>query len=220
MKDENTRRAGDLPLGVFDTAPAGVAVFSGPDHRLIYMNHAYQEIVGEHPLGAPAREVFHDITQQGFFTVLDQVRETGKAVKEIPFEYRDPPLAGRERYSSVSLSRISLENGEEGVMITAVEVTDQVESKRLGGSITAERDRFLQRYQSLTQLERQEIWVSDSRGEVIEPCPGWHRLTGQPWEEHRGHGWLNAVHPDDRESTKTSGSRRSNGWVTGTTSTA
>ncbi|WP_246074307.1 PAS domain-containing protein [Nonomuraea terrae] len=145
MRDESTRRASDLPLGVFDTAPAGVAVFSGPDHRLIYMDDAYQEIVGERPLGAPAREVFHDITQQRYFTLLDQVRETGKAVslKDIPFEYRDHPLAVRERYSSVSVSRISLENGEEGVLIMAVEVTDQVESKRLGGSIPAERDRFL-----------------------------------------------------------------------------
>ncbi|PZG07985.1 SpoIIE family protein phosphatase [Nonomuraea aridisoli] len=203
MKDENTRRAGDLPLSVFDPAPAGVAVFSGSEHRLIYMNDAYQEILGEHPLGTPAREVFHDITQEGYFTVLDQVRVTGKAVslKEIPFEYRDHPLAGRKRHTSAGVSRISLENGEDGVMIMAVTVTDQVESKRLGGSVAAERDRFLQRYQRLIELEKQEIWVTDPSGDAIEPCPGWNRYTGQPWEEYRGKGWLNAVHPDDRGPT-------------------
>ncbi|KAB8189429.1 SpoIIE family protein phosphatase [Nonomuraea phyllanthi] len=202
MKDEHTRRAGDLPLGVFDPAPVGVAVFSGADHRLIYMNDAYQKIVGERPFGSPAREAFHDITQERFFTLLDQVRETGKAVslKEIPFEYRDHRPAGRKRHISAGVSRISPEKGEYGVMITAVEVMDQAESARLGASVAAERDRFLHRYQSLIQLEGQEIWVSDPRGEVIEPCPGWHRFTGQPWES-RENGWLDAVHPDDREPT-------------------
>ncbi|MEO3874981.1 SpoIIE family protein phosphatase [Nonomuraea sp. B12E4] len=203
MTDEDARRASDLPLGVFDPAPVGVAVFSGADHRLIYMNYAYQEIVGERPIGAPARDTFHDISQKGYFALLDQVRDTGEAVslKEIPFEYLDHPLAGQERYTSASVSKISLADGEDGVMIMALEVTGQVEANRLSGPIAEERHRFLQRYQSLIQLEKQAIWVSDPQGEVIEPSPGWQRFTGQPWEEYRGNGWLDALHPDDRGPT-------------------
>src|SRR5690606_23839241 len=30
--------------------------------------------------------------------------------------------------------------------------------------------------------------------------PGWQRVTGQSWEEFRGDGWIDAVHPDDREA--------------------
>ncbi|WP_176903078.1 PAS domain-containing protein [Nonomuraea maritima] len=35
---------------------------------------------------------------------------------------------------------------------------------------------------------------------IVEPSPDWQRYTGQTWEEFRGRGRLNAVHPDDREA--------------------
>ncbi|TDD44896.1 PAS domain S-box protein [Nonomuraea terrae] len=203
MKDAEPRTAGDLPLDVFDPAPVGVAVFSGPDHRLIYMNYAYQEIVGERRLGAPAREIFGDISQEGYFSLLEQVRETGKAIslQELPFEYGDHPSAGRERYASASLSKITLEDGEDGVLLMAVEVTSEVEAAQVIGSVADERRRFLQRYQSLLQIVTQATWVTGPNGQVNEPSVGWQRYTGQSWEEYRGHGWLNAVHLDDRKPT-------------------
>ncbi|MCX4480435.1 PAS domain-containing protein [Streptomyces cellulosae] len=33
---------------------------------------------------------------------------------------------------------------------------------------------------------------------MSEPSPGWQRVTVQSWEEFRGNGWIDAVHPDDR----------------------
>ncbi|PZG13507.1 SpoIIE family protein phosphatase [Nonomuraea aridisoli] len=65
-----------------------------------------------------------------------------------------------------------------------------------------DQQRFLQRYRNLVRLQSEAVWVTDSTGAVSEPSVGWQRLTGQSWEEHRGHGWLSAVHPDDRASAK------------------
>src|SRR5262249_36134499 len=36
---------------------------------------------------------------------------------------------------------------------------------------------------------------------VIEDSPSWRAFTGQTLEELLGAGWLNALHPDDREPT-------------------
>ncbi|WP_235854511.1 SpoIIE family protein phosphatase [Nonomuraea aridisoli] len=187
-----------FPLSVFDSAPVGVMVTAGPDHRLIYSNHAHQQIVGARPIGAPIREAFHDLRQEGYFALLDQVLTTGESVilREMPFELGDYDPLGRERFSTVSMSKISL-GDEEGLMIVIVDVTAQVESA--ADTEGEGRRRFLQRYQSLIQLESQGVWVTGQAGEVIEPSLGWQRLTGQSWEEHRGNGWLDAVHPDDRE---------------------
>ncbi len=48
-------------------------------------------------------------------------------------------------------------------------------------------------------------WNTDSDGAIVEPNPGWAAFTGQTWEagpsSYRGWGWLNAIHPDDRERT-------------------
>ncbi|PZG23294.1 serine/threonine protein phosphatase [Nonomuraea aridisoli] len=190
---------GGVPLDIFDAVPAGVAVTSGPEHRLIYMNYAYQEIVSARRLGMPIREVFADLRQQSYFALFDQVLETGESVSlnEMPFELGDRS-SERERFTSTSLSKISLGN-EEGLLVVSLEVTSQVDPAHGLDSIIRERRRFLQRYQSLLQLKTQAVWVTDAMGGVSEPSAGWRRLTGQSWEEHRGNGWLNAVCPDDRE---------------------
>ncbi|WP_328814951.1 PAS domain-containing protein [Nonomuraea cypriaca] len=179
----------------------GVAVTSGSDHRLIYMNYAYRKIAGEPRLGLPIREAFRDLRPEEYFAQLDRVLETGEAVslEKLPFELGERDPSGRERFASVGISKLSLGDGEAGLLIMTMDVTDQVETARVIESVSEERRRFLHRYQSLVRLETQAVWVSDPLGKANEPSHGWERYTGQSWEECRGHGWLNAVHPDDRE---------------------
>ncbi|SDJ50231.1 PAS domain S-box-containing protein [Nonomuraea maritima] len=199
MTGEDARRVSDLSLGVFDSAPVGVAVFSGSGHRLVYMNDSCRCIVGARPHGVPAREMFRDVTH---VTLLDRVRSTGEDISldEVPLDYRVSPVIGQKRYASVSMSRIPLDGGEHGVMVIVAEADRQAESGWWGSSVADERHRFLQLYLSLVQLEKQALWVTDAKGEVFEPCPGWERLTGQAWEEYRGAGWQDAMHPDDRQA--------------------
>jgi len=46
------------------------------------------------------------------------------------------------------------------------------------------------------------IWTTDAQGRVTEPSESWSNFTGQSFEEFRGSGWLNAVHPEDRDHAK------------------
>ncbi|MEV4177777.1 SpoIIE family protein phosphatase [Nonomuraea sp. NPDC049709] len=199
MGDAAERTLSGLALNVFDSAPVGVAATSGPDHQLVYINNAFQKIAGERELGLPVREAFGDLRQQDYFELLDQVLETGRPVslKELPFEL-ESHWSGRERYCSVSVSKISLDAGEEGVLLVVVEGAGEVERAGTFDSVAEERRRFLQRYRSVLQVETQVVWVMAPLGYVSEPSPGWERMTGQTWEEYRGEGWLRAVHPDDR----------------------
>jgi two-component system CheB/CheR fusion protein len=41
--------------------------------------------------------------------------------------------------------------------------------------------------------------VTDPRGAYVEPQPHWQAYTGQTWEEHKEFGWIDAVHPEDRD---------------------
>ncbi|MBF8184185.1 SpoIIE family protein phosphatase [Nonomuraea sp. K274] len=192
MSEAEAWMSGGLPLDVFDLAPAGIAATSGPDHRLIYANRAHREILGERPLGLPAREAFSDLRRLGYITRLDQVLATGEAIslRALPFDLRgDGPLR-RERRASTSMSKISLASGEEGVLIVIAEVPERV--------VPDVESRALKRYESLLQIETQALWVGDLLGRITEPSPGWERLSGQTWEEYRGDGWLQVIHPDDR----------------------
>ncbi|PYE49403.1 PAS domain S-box protein [Deinococcus yavapaiensis] len=59
-----------------------------------------------------------------------------------------------------------------------------------------------ERYRSLVDATRQAVWTNSPEGELLGEQPGWARLTGQTREQYEGYGWLNAVHPDDRQRTR------------------
>lgn len=58
-----------------------------------------------------------------------------------------------------------------------------------------------ERYRSLVVATAQVVWSTNPQGEV-EDMPMWRTITGQSIEEVRGWGWLQAVHPEDRERTQ------------------
>ena len=55
------------------------------------------------------------------------------------------------------------------------------------------------RYRSLIEATSQTVWNTNARGEVVPPMPAWTAFTGQTNEEMKGFGWVNAVHPEDRD---------------------
>ncbi len=59
-----------------------------------------------------------------------------------------------------------------------------------------------QRYRSLVEATAAIVWETPASGEFVVEQPGWSKFTGQSFEELRGWGWLNAVHPDDQAKSK------------------
>jgi PAS domain S-box-containing protein len=43
------------------------------------------------------------------------------------------------------------------------------------------------------------FWTADPEGRIVSDIPTWRAYTGQTEAEILGEGWLNAIHPDDRE---------------------
>jgi PAS domain S-box-containing protein len=79
-----------------------------------------------------------------------------------------------------------------GVALIAVDITDRQNSEE------AVR-RSEERYRSLVQAGAQVVWVTTPTGEIAEDSPEWRWITGQTAEEYQGSGWLDAIHPEDRE---------------------
>ena len=79
-----------------------------------------------------------------------------------------------------------------GVVLIAVDVT----SRQLSEEAIRRSE---ERYRSLVQGGAQVVWVAGPDGEITEDCPEWRWITGQSAEEYLGRGWLDAVHPEDRE---------------------
>ncbi len=56
-----------------------------------------------------------------------------------------------------------------------------------------------ERYRALVQGGAQIVWVASPDGEMLEDSAEWRWITGQTVEEFLGNGWLDSIHPEDRE---------------------
>ncbi|WP_221090869.1 PAS domain S-box protein [Deinococcus aquaedulcis] len=61
-----------------------------------------------------------------------------------------------------------------------------------------ETRQMTERFQSLVTATTSIVWTRDGHAHFVEPQPQWAQFTGQTWEEYRGMGWVQAIHPDDR----------------------
>jgi PAS domain S-box-containing protein len=58
-----------------------------------------------------------------------------------------------------------------------------------------------ERYRCLIEATSQIVWETTAAGEVITEQTGWSAFTGATYDEMKGWGWINNIHPDDREYT-------------------
>lgn len=57
------------------------------------------------------------------------------------------------------------------------------------------------RYSALLRAATSIVWDMPASGEFHRHQPDWEAFTGQTFDEYKGSGWLDAVHPDDRDAT-------------------
>ncbi|MBD2166802.1 PAS domain S-box protein [Calothrix membranacea FACHB-236] len=58
-----------------------------------------------------------------------------------------------------------------------------------------------QRYRALVHASAQIVWRTDAEGSRIAVPDNWQELTGQSPAEYLGWGWLEVIHPEDRDRT-------------------
>src|SRR5258706_76060 len=55
-----------------------------------------------------------------------------------------------------------------------------------------------QRYRALVRATSSLVWTASADGYVVD-MPEWRAFSGESIEQIQGWGWVNSVHPDDRE---------------------
>ena len=102
---------------------------------------------------------------------------------------------GRRIFVSLTLSPIK--NAMDYVMGVSVIARDISERKLSEKALALSEER----YRSLVFASSQIVWRTNPQGEVEEDIPLWREFTGQSLEQIKGRGWIDALHPDDRDRT-------------------
>ncbi|HUF36755.1 MAG TPA: PAS domain S-box protein [Gemmatimonadales bacterium] len=86
-----------------------------------------------------------------------------------------------------------------GLVVGISSIQRDVTERRRAEEELARRE---ERYRALVVAATSVVWTTDPDGHFVESQAAWERYTGQRWEEHRGLGWMDAVHAEDREALK------------------
>jgi PAS domain S-box-containing protein len=161
---------------LLDQAPSFKLIMFGAEHRIVYANVGYRQLVGERELvGMTIRDALPDIAGQGYFELLDNVYRSGQ------------PYIGR-----ASLVRIRRDSGSEheevyldfvyqpitdaanaviGVFVDGYDVTARVNSEL---ALRAREEQLRQLNETLEQrvataLAERKLWadIAESAGTMI-----------------------------------------------------
>ncbi|WP_245814709.1 hybrid sensor histidine kinase/response regulator [Cystobacter ferrugineus] len=201
IEGERARFQDMLMLG-----PTAVCITRGPEHRFVFSNLLHRRLHGNRELvGLPVREALPELVGQGLLEMMDRVYVSGSTYvgRARPLRLtREAGQAPEELFFDISChpQRDAAERVE-GLAIFAYDVTDLVRSRRTAEALARDLGHSEERFRSLVAASMDITWVTPPSGEFVEDQPDWRAFTGQTPEELLGWGWLDAVHPEDREST-------------------
>lgn len=179
---------------IFEQAAVGVAQLDSVSGAVLRVNDRYCQI-----LGAPATNLvgrtWMDLTHPDDLAVnlanIERLR-TG-AIRNFSIENRLTRNDKTFVWIQLSVSPM-WQSGE--APTTHIAVIEDISGRKV-----AEESLRLseERYRSLVTATAATVWVTNPEGGFSDPQPMWQAFTGQPWEDHRGYGWANMLHPDDAE---------------------
>jgi PAS domain S-box-containing protein len=120
---------------VFRRAPSFIVAFRGPDQVYDFVNEAYYQLVGHREIiGKPLLEAIPEIRGQGFYEILENVRQTGEpwVGRETPVMLQRTPGAPLEaRYLDMVFQPLTEADGtRSGVVVHGSDITAQVLARR------------------------------------------------------------------------------------------
>ncbi|MDZ8238893.1 MAG: PAS domain S-box protein [Nostoc sp. ChiQUE01a] len=156
------------------------------DSCYTYINHKAEQIFNRRStdlIGKNVWQVFPETVEYKFYQIYHQAAAEQRVIHME--EYYAPFGRWIEYYMYPSA---------EGISILFQDVT----RRKLAEIALEESER---RYRSLVIATSQAVWTSDSNG-MPKEFSSWIALTGQTDAQVKGWGWLNAIHPEDRELTQ------------------
>jgi PAS domain S-box-containing protein len=201
------RRSEDRYRALFDTMDQGVCVCemlfdeSGRpvDYRFLEVNQLFAQMTGLHDAaGKTAREMVPNL-EEHWFELYGRVALTGEPARFV---------SGSDamgRWFEVGAFRV----GDAVERTFAVLFTDITQRRRTEDALREAQERF----RSFADTAPAMLWVTEPDGSCSFLSRGWFDFTGQTEDTALGFGWLDAVHPDDREAARTSFLRASQARV-------
>lgn len=181
---------------IYQSAPIGLNVLDA-DLRFVRINQQLAEINGlpvEAHIGRTVRELLPDLADT-VEQLLRPILETGEPLLNVKIQGETPAQPGVERTWLEHF--LPLKDGDRVIGISTVceDITERIQ-------IEAALRQSEERFRNMADNAPVMIWVTDTRGECTYLSKSWYEFTGQTEATGLGFGWLEVVHPEDRQLTR------------------
>ena len=191
-----TVRASEQRLaGILRQATVGVAQ-TDPSGSLVYVNERFAQMVGrprEELLRLRMEDITHADDLPRHRELYRRMQETGE---DFVIEKRYLRPDGSAVWVQNSVYALQSPTGDPEI---TVEVSLDITARREAESALRESEA---RFRNMADNAPVMIWVTDPSGACTYLNRQWSEFTGQPDGMGLGHGWIQAVHPADREETE------------------
>jgi PAS domain S-box-containing protein len=183
---------------IFENAAVGIARVA-PDGRFLEVNQRLCDIIGysrEELMAKTFGEITHPDDLEQDLSVMRRMLagEIDTYLREKRYFRKD----GSVVWVNLSVSLLRDADGLAGYFISVIE--DISARKRAEETLRENEARF----KHMADTAPAMLWVTEPDGRCTFLSRGWYEFTGQTEQEalgKRGFGWLDAVHPDDREES-------------------
>lgn len=179
---------------VYDGAPVGLA-FLDTNLRYLSINRRLADMNGhsiEEHLGRTVPEMIPELFEQVEPYITRALR--GEAIPGVEIT---KPVTGSNPGNTILLSYEPArdEAGEVvGVSVSLIDVTNLKRAEE-------ERRKSEEHFRQMMELLPQIPWIIDPEGRALDISQRWLDITGTTDDQWRGFGWLDSLHPDDRQPT-------------------
>ncbi|MEG4293900.1 PAS domain S-box protein [Microcoleus sp. C2C3] len=163
------------------------------DDRIIYWNQGAEKLYGwtkAEVVGQYIHTFLETVFPTPLETVLAEFFQDGSWEGELYHTTRD-------RRHIIVGSRWTLQRDGEGKPCAQLEINNDISDRKQAEDAIKQSE---ERYRSLIVATSQIAWTADAEGRSPD-LPSWRAYSGQTAAEVVGLGWLDAIHPDDRERT-------------------
>ena len=179
-------------------APVAMCIFKEPKYVVEIANERMYELwgkTGNEILNKPIFEVIPEFKNHGIEQILYNVFTTGEAfaTNDIPIIFQKNGNQEIIYINYIIEAYNSLDGSIEGLILAAVDVTPQVQARKV---LESDYQRFLTLSNAIPQI----VWTAKPDGNLDYFNIQWMKYSGLSYEESKDAGWATTVHLDDIES--------------------
>jgi len=128
--------------------------------------------------------------QQLMGSSICEIPEVHKNKEIVNIEWSIDHISGCQKFLLINVKSVDINGG------TVLYVMHDISERRKTETVLKESE---EKFQQLVNLSPGGIYQTDTQGDCVYANEKWLKMAGLSFNEAKGQGWINGIHPDDRE---------------------